>query len=230
MTELGYKTLRESIVDIIRKRIINRELQPGQKIVEQELAKEFKTSRAPIREALRELENEGLVEYVRNAGCSVKEITFEESFEIYLMRANYEIMAVRLLEGKIPKETLQEMEEILERMKDLDVDEYDQLFSYDNKFHSCLIRMTGMKSLYKAWKSLNYGNIVTGYNLVSDKKAVITRQYPIHKELLEACKSRKKEEICRVLSDHYMGTIHRLLKEQGMTEADTKFSLDFLIS
>lgn len=84
MTELGYKTLRESIVDIIRKRIINRELQPGQKIVEQELAKEFQTSRAPIREALRELENEGLVEYVRNAGCSVKEITFEESFEIYL--------------------------------------------------------------------------------------------------------------------------------------------------
>ena len=179
---------------------------------------------APIREALRELENEGLVEYVRNAGCSVKEITFEESFEIYLMRANYEIMAVRLLGGKIPEETLQEMEEILERMKSLNVDEYDQLFSYDNKFHSCLIRMTGMKSLYKAWKSLNYGNIVTGYNLASDKKAVIKRQYPIHKELLEACKSRKKEEICRVLSDHYMGTIHRLLKEQGMTEADTKFS------
>ena len=170
------------------------------------------------------------IEYVRNAGCSVKEITFEESFEIYLMRANYEIMAVRLLEGKIPEETLQQMEEILERMKNLDVDEYDQLFSYDNKFHSCLIRMTGMKSLYKAWKSLNYGNIVTGYNLASDKKAVITRQYPIHKELLEACKSRKKEEICRVLSDHYMSTIHRLLKEQGMTEADTKFSLDFLIS
>ena len=227
---LGLFFTGKSIVDIIRKRIINRELQPGQKIVEQELAKEFQTSRAPIREALRELENEGLVEYVRNAGCSVKEITFEESFEIYLMRANYEIMAVRLLGGKIPEETLQEMEKILERMKNLDVDEYDQLFSYDNKFHSCLIRMTGMKSLYKAWKSLNYGNIVTGYNLASDKKAVITRQYPIHKELLEACKSRKKEEICKVLSDHYMGTIHRLLKEQGMTEADTKFTLDFLIS
>ena len=63
MTELGYKTLRESIVDIIRKRIINRELQPGQKIVEQELAKEFQTSRAPIREALRELENEVLPFY-----------------------------------------------------------------------------------------------------------------------------------------------------------------------
>lgn len=122
-------------------------------MIEQELAKEFQTSRAPIREALRELENEGLVEYVRNAGCSVKEITFEESFEIYLMRANYEIMAVRLLGWKgTGRKRCQEMEKILERMKNLDVDEYDQLFSYDNKFHSCLIRMTGMKSLYKAWK------------------------------------------------------------------------------
>ncbi len=51
----------------------------------------------------------------------MKEITFEESFEIYLMRANYEIMAVRLLGGKIPEETLQEIEKILERMKNLDV-------------------------------------------------------------------------------------------------------------
>ncbi len=74
----------------------------------------------------------------------MKEITFEESFEIYLMRANYEIMAVRLLGGKIPEETLQEMEKSW-NMKNLNVDEYDQLFSYDNKFHSCLIRMTGMK-------------------------------------------------------------------------------------
>ena len=68
MTELGYKTLRERIVDIIRKRIINRELQPGQKIDERELAYEFKTSRAPIGEVLRELETERLVVYVRNAG------------------------------------------------------------------------------------------------------------------------------------------------------------------
>ena len=102
MAELIYRTLRENIADIIRKRIIYQELEPGQKIVEQDLAKEFKTSRAPIREALRQLENEGLIEYVRNAGCSVKEITLEESFEIYLMRANYETMAVKLMGGNVP--------------------------------------------------------------------------------------------------------------------------------
>lgn len=228
MTELGYRTLREKIVDVIRRRVVNRELQPGQKIVEQELAKEFQTSRAPVREALRELENEGLIEYVRNVGCSVKEITVEESFEIYLLRVDYEIMAVRLMNGEIPKKTIDEMEKVLEQMKNLTVDKYDQLFTYDNQFHSCLVKMTKMQSLYKVWKSLNYGNIVTSHNLVSDKEAVIARQYPIHKEILEVCKSCKKEEICRKLSEHYMRTIRRLLREQGITEEERKYSLDFM--
>ena len=77
--------------------------------------KGIKTSRAPIREALRQLENEELIEYVRNAGCSVKEITLEESFEIYLMRANYETMAVKLMGGNVPEDTICRMEEVLEK-------------------------------------------------------------------------------------------------------------------
>ena len=202
MAELIYRTLRENIADIIRKRIIYQELEPGQKIVEQDLAKEFKTSRAPIREALRQLENEGLIEYVRNAGCSVKEITLEESFEIYLMRANYETMAVKLI---------------------------DQVFVYDNQMHGLLVEMTGMTRLYKAWKELNYGNIVTGFSLSTDKKRVLERQYPIHKELVDACREKNKEKICHVLSEHYMRTIRRLLKEQGLSEEDSGFSFDFLV-
>ena len=198
--------------------------------MEQDLAKEFKTSRAPIREALRQLENEGLIEYVRNAGCSVKEITVEESFEIYLMRANYETMAVKLMGGNVPEDTICRMEEVLEKMKKLDEEQFDQVFVYDNQMHGLLVEMTGMIRLYKAWKELNYGNIVTGFSLSTDKKRVVERQYPIHKEVLDACKSRKKDDICRALSDHYMRTIRRLLKEQGKTEKDTKFSLDFLVS
>ena len=229
MAELTYRTLRENIADIIRKRIVNRELEPGQKIVEQELAKEFKTSRAPIREALRELENEGLVEYVRNAGCSVKEITLEESFEIYLLRANYETMAVKLMGGKIPADTLEQMEDVLEKMKNLTEGQYDQVFVYDNQMHGLLVKMTGMTRLYKAWKELNYGNIVTGYNLSSDKKHVVERQYPIHKELVDACREQDKKKICQILSEHYMRTIRRLLKEQGLSEEDSRFSFDFLV-
>lgn len=105
---------------------------------------------APIREALRELEKEGLVEYVRNAGCSVKEITLEEAFEIYLLRAKYETMAVKLMGDKVLADTIKQMEKVLEKMKNLTEDTFDQVFSYDNELHGLLVKMTGMARLYPA--------------------------------------------------------------------------------
>ena len=55
MSELLYKTLRESVVNAIRAKIMNHQIRPGERIVELELAQEFHTSRGPIREALRQL-------------------------------------------------------------------------------------------------------------------------------------------------------------------------------
>ena len=109
MGALLYQTLRESIVDAIRSKIFNHEIKSGQRIVELELAKEFHTSRGPIREALRQLENEGIIVYTRNVGCSVKELSFQDSYEVYLLRTNYEVISVRFLQGKIPEETKQRL-------------------------------------------------------------------------------------------------------------------------
>lgn len=81
MSELLYQTLRESVVNAIRTKIMNHQLRPGERIVELELAQEFQTSRGPIREALRQLENEGIVEYTRNVGCSVRTFSFWDSYE-----------------------------------------------------------------------------------------------------------------------------------------------------
>ena len=61
MSELSYQTLRENVVSAIRTKILNQELAPGTRIVEQSLSREFGISRGPIREALRQLEQEGLV-------------------------------------------------------------------------------------------------------------------------------------------------------------------------
>ena len=107
MSELLYQTLRESVVNAIRTKIMNHQIRPGERIVEMELAHEFQTSRGPIREALRQLENEGIVEYTRNVGCSVRTFSFWDSYEVYLLRTNYEAVSVRLLNGKVPEETIQ---------------------------------------------------------------------------------------------------------------------------
>ena len=54
---------------------------------QQELASEFGISRGPVREALRQLEQEGMVEYSRNVGCSVRHVGMDDIYEIYYMRA-----------------------------------------------------------------------------------------------------------------------------------------------
>ena len=76
----------------------------------------------------------------------------------------------------------------------LDEEQFDQVFVYDNQMHGLLVEMTGMIRLYKAWKELNYGNIVTGFSLSTDKKRVVERQYPIHKELVDAAGKRTRRK------------------------------------
>ena len=91
MGKLDYRTLRENVADEIRDEDLKTVIwSRGDKIIEQELASEFGISRGPVREALRQLEQEGMVEYSRNVGCSVKHIGMDDVYEIYYMRANYE--------------------------------------------------------------------------------------------------------------------------------------------
>ena len=162
MGKLDYRTLRENVADEIRMKILNGDMKPGDKIIEQELASEFGISRGPVREALRQLEQEGMVEYSRNVGCSVKHIGMDDVYEIYYMRANYEMMAVRLYNAPFPQETIEKMEQVLEQMKQLHKEEYRKVFELDNEFHEAILDLVSFKRLKKAWEDLNYGNTGTG--------------------------------------------------------------------
>lgn len=119
MSELLYQTLRESVVNAIRTKIMNHQIRPGERIVEMELAHEFQTSRGPIREALRQLENEGIVEYTRNVGCSVR-TCFHEQLVLMsklprLAKAWKELYYGNLLAGY---DLVREKEQILARQYD----------------------------------------------------------------------------------------------------------------
>lgn len=213
MGKLYYKTLREEMLDTIRMRIVNLEIKPGEKIIETDLANEFGTSRAPIREALRQLENEGFVEYSRNVGCSAKDISTQDAYEIYLMRITYETLAVKILDGKIPESTIRNLEEILNRMKHIEVEDYLDVFVLDNEFHGELLKMVSCPRLYKQWSILNYGNIITSRRKNLDKSNVVKRQYTRHKEIFDACVSGNCEEICKTIMNHYSATVEKIARE-----------------
>ena len=213
MGRLDYRTLRENVADEIRMKIIRGELTPGARIVEQDLASEFGVSRGPVREALRQLEEEGLVEYTRNAGCSVRQIGPEDIYEIYYMRANYEMMAVKLYGKAFPKETLEQMQHILDQMTQLDCKASREVFELDNRFHAQIMDLVPFKRLKKAWEDLNYGNIVIGYNMFVDRQDVTEIQHRIHEKLLSVCKNGSLEEIVEAIQYHYLYGLEKLIRK-----------------
>src|ERR1700722_19398853 len=87
------KSLREEIVDIVQREIISGRFRPGQRLVERELIQRFGVSSIPIREALQELENRGLVVRRHNCGCSVIQLTPHDAARICELR--------RVLEPKV---------------------------------------------------------------------------------------------------------------------------------
>lgn len=227
MGKLSYRTLRENVVDEIRIKILNQELAPGMRIVEQNLSDELGVSRGPIREALRQLEQEGLVEYTRNVGCSVKKITLEDIYEIYLLRSMYEVVAVRLYEGDFSDEDFARMDEILELMKDLNSEgeaeeEMAKLVTYDRMLHTVIVEKAEFTRLTKAWSELDYGNVICFYAGNSDRRAGIERQYSIHKKLVDILRTKDEEKICNAITEHYMSTVRRLMQDEGMVQGNIK--------
>ena len=162
MGEFAFQTLRESITSAIRSKILTGELQPGTKLAEQRLAEEFGSSRAPIREALRQLEQEGMVEYSRNVGCSVRRVKPEDAYEIYLLRANLEMTALRYFDCKFPEEDLRTLRGILEEMRNVRPGDLSQIVENDNRFHAVIVQRAGLPRLLKFWDDLNYGNLLVG--------------------------------------------------------------------
>lgn len=213
MSKLGYRTLRENIVEEIRLKILREELKPGMRIIEQELSEEFGASRGPIREALRQLEQEGMVEYVRNVGCSVRKITVDDVYEIYLLCATYETLAIRQYNAEFTEEDFEKLEHLLEQMKRIHKGDYRRVVELDGAFHRIFVEKAGLSRLLKSWQTLQYGDIIGCYASEMDMDRIVDSQYRIHKEILDKCRTKEVEQICSAIHEHYMLTVERLMKE-----------------
>ena len=80
-------TTSEIVLESLREQIINGTLQPGEKLAEAEIAQKFGLSRGPVREALRQLAFEGLVDYCPNKGCTVALLSPQDAYEVFFCAA-----------------------------------------------------------------------------------------------------------------------------------------------
>jgi DNA-binding GntR family transcriptional regulator len=105
--------LRQQVLDGLRQSIIAGRLRPGERLIERELILMMGVSRTVIREALRQLESEGLVANIPNKGPVVRALTLEEARDLYSIRAVLEGLAARLFVENASDAEIQNLENAL---------------------------------------------------------------------------------------------------------------------
>ena len=129
-------SLPERVAARLRQAILARELKPGDHIVEERLAADFAVSRNPVREALRALAADGLIEISARRGAFVASVTEEEAREMIEVRALLEGHNARLVARHKDARTLKRIEAILERgLAAAATERFDQLPALNEQFH-----------------------------------------------------------------------------------------------
>lgn len=207
MAKIIRQTLREQVTNKLRNKILTGELVPGTKIIETDLAEEFGVSRVPVREALLQIEQEGLVSYVSHVGCTVKNFTAQDVYEIYLLRGVLESLSVSMCDGQFSNSTIKKMEAILDKMTKVDsVERFDEIIENDNQFHECIVKECQLNRVYQKWKSMNSENTIVFYRAIGKTQRVVDNQYKIHKEIMDVIKQHNSKDIVNVIINHYLST------------------------
>jgi len=142
------KSLRERIYQGLRDDITYGKLTPGERIIESRLVEKFNVSRSPLREAVRQLESEGLVRIERNRGITVTKLSMKEVEEIYNLRSLLEGYAARLMAEKATRNQVAELRKWHERaMSSADASDLLGWHQNNGRFHNFIQKHSGNGNL-----------------------------------------------------------------------------------
>lgn len=133
-TGTGYEPLGQAIARVVREAIQDGRLRPGTPIRQEALAKRLGASRIPVREALRQLESEGLVTLVPHSGARVARLDISEHIEVYRIREALEPIAIAESATRLTEEQLHELRELMVLVEDSQSDP-NLWIRHDRTFH-----------------------------------------------------------------------------------------------
>lgn len=202
---------------------------PGARIVETRVAKEFGTSQAPVREALRDLEALGVVENSPFRGARVRQPSIAELLEAFEVRSLLEGHGARVAMHDLTEADLATLQGFLDSMRRaaLAGDPYAEATA-DAEFHGYIMHRSGNATLERVWRTLE-PFLRTYITIVSpgvDRRAVADRHVP----LLEALRQADEGLVARAFEDHFRAAARALSevwpgasgKLDGGTAADSE--------
>jgi len=214
----------DKVLAHLREQIINGSLLPQEKLVESDLAKAMGTSRGPVRDALKQLAVEGLVNYQPNKGCTVALLSPKDAYEVFFLRGNLEKLALQKSNCRVSDSGIFMMESALEEMRALaGSDNTIQEVNADERFHHQIVLSSQMDRLVKMWELLSPLNgamflVVRDTNQrdphhVRDLAAA-------HSGILEAVRRGDLKAACDMLDIHYTRTGERIYRLSLLKEMD----------
>ena len=183
---LEKKSLREQALSALRTAITSGELEPGRHLVETELSDMLQISRGTLREALRQLEQEGLLSAGPRGRLSVRHLDGKEIRDIFAVRAALESLAVRTL-CELPDRAsvITSLRSAADAMAAAAEARLEERIESDLEFHRTLCRLTGNETLLHSWESLE-GSIRMSIMFAGIERAVKNMSVDRHHDIVAA--------------------------------------------
>ena len=204
-----FDSLTDNIAGVIRARILKGEYKIGEKIKETHVAEELRVSRTPIRKAFKQLEEEGLIEYVPNKGCFAKGFTKRDIEDVYAVRKVLEELTVEWAVKRITDEDVQAMAEKCEEMQRY-VDQGDsaRVLATNKEFHEIIYHATGSRFMSQVLRSYKEYIEQTTRPIFYEQK-FLQQIVDEHRAIVSAFEKRDKEAAVEAMSTHMTNSMGR---------------------
>jgi DNA-binding GntR family transcriptional regulator len=219
---------RNQVIDALRAAIVDGRLQPGQPITERQLAHDLQISRAPIREALRDLEKEGLIVTRPHKGTYVASFSDEDVQEIYTLRANLETMALGRAIERATAADIQALNALIDDMERHAQTDFTQMINVDLTFHRRICEIAAHRRLLDAWDVL--ANQLRALYTITDVPTLIRSLYGYvdqmgarHRPIVEAIRRRDGPGGQRYIAAHVGDVASTIVEQRAEVAARTTF-------
>ena len=198
----AYLPLRDVVFNTLREAILKGELQPGERLMELQLASKLGVSRTPIREAIRMLEQEGLAVTMPRKGAEVARMTLKDMEDVLEVREALDELAARIACAKIHDEQLENLKSIRDEFKkSLDSGDVKKIAEEDVRFHDAIYEATDNAKLIALTNNIREQMYRYRVEYLKDQN-----NYPIliaeHDAIVNALEQRDKEMVTAEMHTH----------------------------
>ena len=212
LAPLETTTLATQVQRRLEHAIFTGELRPGERLIEVELAEALQVSRASLREALRLLENKGLVVTTHRRGAFVIELTDRDVREIYRLRLLLEDYAIRCAAKAPTEEVLGQLDALVDDLRAAAIRrDYFAIVDLDLDWHRVICAATGNQRLLEMWGDLvapTRALLLTKYRLFDDSEEIAQG----HQVLLDAIRQHDHDRAAALLEHHITNTHEAVLR------------------